>query len=304
MATQVICLFAIAWDRIFIIAILVTLLLSLLWVAIRRKPFLAFLLVAGLLFTSGLLLTTFGLPYISERFSTAMGDALMIASVLGLTVDYFLKERVLREVSADVSKYLIGYRLPVEVQDRIRFLLQTQWIRRNFHIRCRLTEINADRINLEITVSHDIQNITSETLPYQHFIEYERHDPQRVLEMRCDSNDPRARYRIADADVQAREKADDPGVMQVLGRKVKIPPVHESVGRTYTFISRYVVDYPSHYSDAINFSFPTIHVVLEVECPNNYSITAGDADVSGHNRWEYRRLFLHGENVSFRWRRQ
>lgn len=305
MAIKVLSLLVTAWDgHIVIIALLAILMLGLLWVAIRQKPFLGFLLVAGLLFTSGLLLTTFGLPRISERFSAAMGDALMIASILGLTVDYFLKERVLREVSADVSKYLIGYRLPVEVQDRIRFLLQTQWIRRNFYIRCRLTEINAERINLEITVSHDIQNITSETLPYQHFIEFEEHDPERVLEMRCDSNDPRARYRIADGDIQVREKPDDPGVMQVLGRKVRIPPVHESIGRTYTFISRYVVDYPSHYSDAINFSVPTINVILEVECPNSYRITASGADVSGHNRWEYRRLFLPGENVTFRWQRQ
>ena len=305
MATQDLSPLAIQWNgQIVIIVLLVSLMLGLLWVAIRQKPFIGFLLVAGLLFVSGLLLSTLGLPRISERFSVAMGDALMIASILGLTVDYFLKERVLREVSADVSKYLIGYRLPVEVQDRIRFLLQTQWIRRNFHIRCRLVEIGADRINLEINVSHDIQNITSEPRPYQHFIEYEAHEPQRVLEMRCDSNDARARYRIADADIQVREKPDDPGVMQVLGRKVKIPPVHESVGRTYTFTSRYVLDYPSHYSEAINFSLPTINVTLEVECPNNYRMTASDADISGYNRWEYRRLFLPGENVSFRWQRQ
>jgi hypothetical protein len=259
--------------------------------------------VAGLLFASGLLLSSFGFPYVSERFSAALGDALMIASVLGLTVDYFLKERVLREVSADVSKYLIGYRLPVEVQDRIRWLLQTQWIRRNFHIRCRLTEINNDRVNLEITVSDEIQNITSEPHTYQDFLEFERHDPQRVLELRCDSSDPKAQYRFADNEVQIREKPDDPGVMQALGKKIKIPPVHEAVGRNYRFTSRYAVEYPSHYSDAINFSKPTIDVILEVECPNNYRFTASDADFSAHNRWEYRRLFLPGENITFRWQR-
>lgn len=304
MLLQVISFLLIGWDRYTAVLVLLVVLIStLLWFVIRQKPFLTFLLFVSLLLTAGLMLSSFGLPYIPERFSIALGDALMIASILGLTVDYFLKERVLREVSADVSKYLIGYRLPSEVQDRIHWLLQTQWIRRNFHIRCRLTEINNDRVNLEITASHEIQNITSETLPYQHIIEYEQHDPQRVLEMRCDSNDQKAQYRIADAGVQPREKPGDLGVMEVFGKKVKIPPVHESIGRTYTFACRYTVEFPSHYSDAVSFSQPTINVVLEVECPNTYRITASGANVSTHNRWEYKKIFLPGENVTFRWQK-
>lgn len=292
------------WDSHLAIAVLVTaLIVLLLGKAIWNKPFFSFLLVAGLLFASGLLLSSIGFPYLSERFSAALGDALMIASVLGLTVDYFLKERVLRDVSADVSKYLIGYRLPVEVQDRIHWLLQTHWIRRNFQIRCRLSEVAEARVRLEITVSHELQNITGEPLIYQDFMEFERHEPQRVIEIRCDSDDPKAQYRYADEEVQAREKPDDPGVMQVSGKKVKIPPVHEAVGRTYRFTTRYVAEYPSHYSDAIHFSRPTINVLLEAECPDTYRFTASGADVAGHNRWEFRRLFLPGENITFRWQR-
>ncbi|HEX6503232.1 MAG TPA: hypothetical protein VF011_08280 [Terriglobales bacterium] len=263
----------------------------------------SFLFVAALLFTGGLLLSIFGLPYVNEHFSTSLGDAMMIAAMLGLTVDYFLKERVLREVSGDVSKYLIGYRLPAEVQDRIRWLLQTEWIRRNFHVRCRLTEIDESRVSLEITISEEIQNITSEPSVYQDFLEFERHDPTSVIELRCDCEDPKARYRIAGPDLQPKEKPDDPGVMQVQGKKVKIPPVHEAIGRTYNFAVRYVVEYPSQYSESINFSHATINVILEADCPNTYLFTASDADISGHNRWEYRRLFLPGESITFRWRR-
>src|ERR1043165_8495962 len=90
------------WDSRLVIAVLFTaLLVLLLGKAIWNKPFFSFLLVSALLFAAGLLLSSMGFPYFSERFSTALGDALMIASVLGLTVDYFLKERVLRDVSAD-----------------------------------------------------------------------------------------------------------------------------------------------------------------------------------------------------------
>lgn len=284
-------------------AFLIASVLLLLWRAIRHKPVLSFLFIAGILFTGGLLLSSFGFPLVSDRFSGSLGDAMMIAAMLGLTVDYFLKERVLREISGDVSKYLIGYRLPSEVQDRIRWLLQTEWIRRNFHIRCRLVEIDPSRVSLEITISEEIQNITSEPSTYQDFLEFERHDPTHVLELRCDSDDQRARYRWAGADVQPKEKPDDPGVMLVLGKKVKIPPVHEAIGRTYNFAVRYTVEYPSQYSESINFSHPTINVILEADCPDTYQFTASGADIQAHNRWEYKRLFLPGESVTFRWRR-
>ena len=67
----------------------------------------------------GVMLLFIQLPYVDQAFTHSLGDALIIASVLAFTVDFYLKERVLREVSSDVSKYLVGYRLPEEVQNRI-----------------------------------------------------------------------------------------------------------------------------------------------------------------------------------------
>jgi hypothetical protein len=53
-----------------------------------------------------------------REFIAAIGHALVIAGVLAATVDRFVKERFLREVSWDVAKYLIGYNLPPEVHYR------------------------------------------------------------------------------------------------------------------------------------------------------------------------------------------
>jgi hypothetical protein len=92
-------------------------------------------------------------------------------------------------------------------------------------------------------------------------------------------------------------------VIQVQGKKIKIPPAHEPIGRIFSFGTRYTVEYPSHYSENINFTRATINAIVEVDCPENYQFTASDADIVGHNRWEYRRLFLPGESITFRWRR-
>jgi len=72
-------------DRYVVTAILLgALILVLLARAIRYKPFLSFLLLTGLLLVAGLLISSFGFPYLPERFTAAFGDALMIASILAL----------------------------------------------------------------------------------------------------------------------------------------------------------------------------------------------------------------------------
>jgi hypothetical protein len=270
----------------------------------RRNSIKSFNLTLFSLLGLGIILLAADVPHIDRNFTHALADALIIASVLAFTVDLYLKERVLREVSSDVSKYLVGYRLPEEIQNRIRSLLQTRWIRRNCRIRLRLTELQGhpDRIRVEIVVSREVENITTEEASFQDRFSYERHLPQRLLEMRCDSADAKAQYQI-NGDALVREKTDEPGVMQASGEVVRIPPVHETVGRSYEFTVRYSADYAENYSDIYTFDLPTIGVIFEAECPPGFRVTLPPADVSTPNRWEYRKLFLPGEHIRYRWER-
>src|SRR5271166_287278 len=174
----------------------------------------------------GIMLLFIHLPYVDQPFTHSFGDALIIASVLAFTVDFYLKERVLREVSSDVSKYLVGYRLPEEVQNRIRSLLQTRWIRRNCSVRLRLTEIAAKPryVRIEMVISKDLENITTGEESFQDKYMHEKHLPETILEMRCDSADLGAQYQFVGPGL-AKEKTDEPGVMQAVGNEIKIPPV-------------------------------------------------------------------------------
>lgn len=268
----------------------------------RKNQARPFFPVVLLLLITGIILLFVPIPYLDQAFAHSFGDALIIAAILSITVDVYLKERVLKEVSSDVSKYLIGYRLPEAVQDRIRALLQTRWIRRNCSVRLRLSEIAAKpgHVKIEMVVSKDLENITTEEAGFQDTYTYEKHMPEKILEMRCDSPDISAQYQI-DGAGHAKEKTDEPGVMQALGRVVKIPPVHEALGRYYRFTTRYEAEYPENYSDILSFDLPTIGVIVEAECPPGYRVSATPADVTTPNRWEYRKLFLPGEHIRFRW---
>jgi hypothetical protein len=270
----------------------------------RKNQTLSFLLAVSFLLAIGIVLLLVPIPYLGTTFTHSLGDALIIAAIISLTVDVYLKQRVLQEVSSDVSKYLIGYRLPEPVQDRIRALLQTRWIRRNCSIRLRLVEIpeKPRHVRIEMVVSKDLENITTEENSFQDQYAYEKHLPENVLEMRCDSPDRSAQYRIAGPGL-AKEKTDEPGVMQALGSVVKIPPVHEALGKYYRFTVRYEAEYPDNYSDILSFDLPTIGVIFEAECPPEFRVSVGPADVVTPNRWEYRKLFLPGEHIRFRWER-
>jgi hypothetical protein len=291
--------------RIFYVLCILLLVVFILW-WVRRKPFVSFLVTVAILFASGVFFQLGQPPYFKTQFFESLGHALVIAGILALTVDYYLKNRVLQEVSADVSKYLIGYQLPGEVQDRIKGLLQTTWVRRNCNVRCRLTELADEpgHVRLEVAISDEMENITNEILPYTDTLEFEKHDPERIVELRCDSEDKRARYRlIGDALNDAvKEKKDEHGVMVAQGKRVRIPPVRNTKYK-YRFSAKYEVTYPENYSDLVSFKWPTIGVSLEFECPETFRITASPADLEGNNRWEYKRLFLQNDHVRFRWGR-
>lgn len=298
-------------NKVFLIIVTVVVLLALIAAASlavylrRRNDVWAFRITVFLLFAIGLALAFVQIPYVNHDFAHSLGDALIISSVLAVSVDLYLKERVLREVSSDVSKYLVGYRLPEEVQNRIRSLLQTRWIKRNCEIRLRLTQLNNGRVKIEIFVSRLVENITMEGAVFQDKFSYERHLPQNLLEMRCDSPDVNAQYQLEGLalDSGKKEKADEPGVMEAVGKVVRIPPVHETVGRYYRFAIRYEGEYPANSSDIFAFDLPTIDVVVEAECPEGFRITLPPADVATPNRWEYCRLFLPGEHIRYRWER-
>jgi hypothetical protein len=268
----------------------------------RRSDIWSFRGTVLALFGIGLVFLFFSIPYLDQGFAHSLGDALVVAAILALTVDFYLKDRVLREVSSDVSKYLVGYRLPGEVQDRIRSLLQTRWIKRSCRIRLRLTDLTGARVRIEIRASRNVENITTEESSFRDRIAYERHLPQTIVEMRCDSADTRAQYQVGGHGL-AQEKADEPGVMEALGRVVKIPPVHESAGQYYQFTVQYEADYPENYSDIFAFDLPTINVVVEAECSPGFRVTLPPADITTPNRWEYNRLFLTGEHIRYRWER-
>src|SRR5712692_9384217 len=61
------------------------------------------------------------------------GDALIVAGLVAMTVEWFLKARFIHALTYDAAHYLIGYGLPTELQGRIRGVMSTNLIFRDYH---------------------------------------------------------------------------------------------------------------------------------------------------------------------------
>lgn len=269
----------------------------------KRQGLWSFLAVLLILLLAGIRLLVAPLSHVQENFSHALGDALFVAAILALTVDLYLKERVVKEIAKDTSKFLIGYRLPEEIQHRLKDLLQTQFVRRDCRIRLRFVKLENDakHIKLETTWSEELQNITNQELTYQETIEFEPHDVGKFLEMRCDSEDPKANFRFLADELKPLPIKGELGRFEVRGKKIKIPPQRTTNGRKYFFTLRYETTFPIRYSEMSGFGKTVINVILEADCPEDLVVSADVADVFTPNRWEYKRVFMPGEYVSYRW---
>jgi len=264
---------------------------------LRRNEIASFrTFIAGALIW-GFVLLYFVPPHFNKEFSHSLADAFIIAALLAATVDRYVKNQVLHEVTADISKYLIGYRLPEQIQDRIRSIMQTKWVRRSFEVRIRLEEGKGESVEIDFSISDQVQNITSETQEYLDRVSFGKFETFEMQELRCDTTG--ATYHFRGKNIKSYEEA---GQTVHVGEKVKILPVSDS-DEDYRFSTRYRVRHPTASKESITFSHPTIGAMIEVtDCPEGYVFhLTPTPDGQTVNRWTYNRLFLSGEQISIQW---
>jgi hypothetical protein len=285
--------------------VIIILILSFAWAKFGKSAAVKFFALSIFFIFVGVVLLFVTIPYLNVEAVHSLAHALIIAGILALTVDQYVKGRVLHEVSRDVSKYLVGYRLPEEVQDRIRELMQTKWIRRKMEVRVALSRHqDGDRIILDVRTSHEIQNITSLPLDFQDEVMFEKHDRFQILELGCETEDGACSYFLESHEIGPGEVVG--GRIKFLGKKVRIPPASETAGISYRFSSRFQLEYPTRHGCTIHFPTPAVGVVFEItDKPVDVSCFFAPApDQVGHNRWVYKRLFLPGEYVRLSWEQE
>ena len=86
---------------------------------------------------------------------------MLVAGILGITVDRYAKNRLVREASKDVQHYLIGYRLPPEIQNAIKQKMETSIVRHDWEQKFDLQKADGGHVRIKIDLSYRVENYSS-----------------------------------------------------------------------------------------------------------------------------------------------
>jgi hypothetical protein len=248
----------------------------------------------------GLVVATTFLPdtcLIWRALGLSVGEALIVAAILGITVDRYAKDFLVRKASTDLFKYLVGYKLPEALQNRLRDLMGTSLIRERYQATFKLIPQPQGEVLIDVRYQFDLKNISLTNKAYTPKVQLEKHDHPKIFELRCDEKD-RNFQKLADSDgTIGAEMSDVPGVIEAVGENIDLVP-----GKVYLISGHYQLRTPSNHSDTLSFLNPTVDVTVRVECPDEFQFVIEGAEVTAPNMWQFGgHAFLPSEHVRIRW---
>lgn len=229
--------------------------------------------------------------FVYSQWMGALFEALLIAGILCISVDPFLKRQLLREVNQELFVHLVGYDLPQEIKDRLKdtiFGLKLYAVDKR--INCEINPCGENQVSVKVTETYDLVNPTPQTQAYTEWAAFEKAElPKRCV----------VRGRSGDVECSAQElyePPDDLGILRVDAKKVPIPPTTQ--GPSWHFSREYELLLPHNHFLHLYQKLPVIGIWVRVSAP-------GFVIQSKHtNSYEcvHDKLFLTGEQITLRWR--
>ena len=105
-----------------------------------------------------------------EEIANRFGEALFISAFLAGTVDSYLKGRFARQVAKDVSPFIMGYALPVELRHEIREASAIEVYRTGLEIDYELIAIPSEEgfVILKASSKYRVHNLSDAPKVYNH----------------------------------------------------------------------------------------------------------------------------------------
>jgi hypothetical protein len=241
--------------------------------------------------------------------SRTLADALVVAGILGFTVDSFLKRALIRDVGA----IFIGWSLPQEVRNYIRKVSQTSIVRKNHraHFRFVLNEAK-NEATVKMTSSMEVFNFSTGVRVYRPKLSLDLRDKPDESAVRCEIRRG-AKVRSKDAAALNKPGCVEKGpdvITWAFGGMLLFPQDVSSLelrpACTVRWECQATLRVP--HTDLLSFTWPTIGVEVTADCPPEleFSCDSDDQDsmmhAPGSNQWTYNRLYMPGQSVRPRWR--
>lgn len=231
-------------------------------------------------------------------------DALVVAGLLGLTVDWYLKRKLLQ----DVAEVIFGFALPQELRTAIRDVTKTSIVFRNMRANYTLS-IDGTEVIAKIAQSWDVFNYGSATVDYQTKLADDLHEKPNPQAVECSliSNTITKHYSFSDPSVMKKHSDEVNEAIVYRSDEIKLPPQNGNDTRPGCQVSwRSELRMPLHYSTVLSLSRATIGVVISCVCPDTIRFDCDTNEQSKHAKgskeWHRPELFMPGQVIRVRWK--
>ena len=230
----------------------------------------------------------------ANRFMSQVADALLVAGLLALLVDPFLKRDLLIEASRGIFIHLLGFEHHPALKDKLKeIIFETKLLRSELR---QVVTVEPANEGFWVTVEYeaDVVNPTNTPVQYGPSIEWDMAHKPRVLRLALTSSDGKAKW--TEREIQLRES--EPGVQIAKPHQVSLRPgVTCHVSGEYQLFSKhgYLITYMGR---------PTLKMSVRLNTPDDYEYSATRADIQNSNYWEYNSILMKGDHVTVRWRKR
>jgi hypothetical protein len=251
-------------------------------------------LVLVIFFLLGILLIAVPAALNIERdfgITREIGVAFLTASLLGISVDIFLK----RGIARDAFEGAVGYVLPAEIKEAVHSLAGIDWFAEEFSLTATLEIVEDDLIRATVKLRKVMRNITNMTQPIRSFIhvdEWGRSRKSEILE--CEVR------------TEARGVLEklDPGSIKIIGSSIygSTNEVRVGAGETVELLAT-AIEY-KRFNDDFHYALGYVAKSPEINVAplSGFEITGGiSADVTHEKHPHLIRYRLNG--ISLPWQR-
>jgi hypothetical protein len=252
----------------------------------------------------------FGKPSLADWLADAMhvaGDAFIVAALLGITADAYLKRELLR----DVGSIFIGWALPHEVRSYIREVSQTAILRRDYSVDFKLEPIGGDEVKVTVTLASSVFNYGTKAADYTTAMVVELAESPYEDEVRCvvtvGNHDEHW-----DSDRLRREaRTEEDRVVKWAIKTAPLPP-QDALDPSGAYkpgckvVWTYAVRKHRDDDEWLAFGMPTLGVTVTASCPPELEFRCdhetGETTADGRWTWPFRdQFFMPGRCLHVRW---
>jgi len=239
-----------------------------------------------------------------------LGDDLIIAGVLGITLEIFAMRFLIERVATDVTVKLAGGSLPKKLQALIREVVNTtHFVREDYVKSYRFSESDGKGyVSVDVTIHFKVKNYSDSTMSYSPGIQEETFYSPEFKYME---------YGIAgESQVLTEEQilrmtTVDPEthVKSLFGPPINLVSIHADSKAHCEVVLKYRLKMREEYSDVTSFGGATLGATIELDyIPEILEFVSGSHDAMRHtpnsNTWHFDRPFINGQHIRAWWFRR